>query len=116
MGLLNSAHDFVSLAVFVLCLLAVIHPRVPTGVLGTLGLGVVMIGILYSLDDGHDPMRALDVVIAGIGTIGVCLAWRVIRRPHRGMMRRAEDWQRDAAQTLPPDLRSAIRGGGKGAP
>lgn len=109
----DSLHDYIAVAVAALLLWGVIHPRLPTGVLGTIGMGMMMVGILYSLDTFRDPIVALDIVISGIGVVGVCLAIRVYRRPHRGLMRRVEDWYaRSAApETMPPELRDAIVGG-----
>lgn len=109
----DSWHDAMTWAVIALCFLGVIHPRLPTGVLGTAGLGACIVAMLYSLDWTHDATRALDLMIGGLGLIGVCLAIRVVRRPHRGLLRRVEDWHHEAVKPLEDRHHDAVQGGAK---
>lgn len=81
-------HNLIACVVAGLCLWAIASPRVPTGIFGTLGLGLVAIAALWSMDDNHDPVRALDVVLIGVGFVLGCIALRV-----RRYMRGAQAWQ-----------------------
>ena len=84
-------HDSLAALVVMFSLWAIVSPRVPTGVLGTAGLGLMAVATLWSFDDFADPLAALDLLLGGIATVAAGVAWRVLRhrQPH---MRRADDW------------------------
>jgi hypothetical protein len=84
-------HDLVTLTVAVLLLWALASPRVPTGVLPTIGIGVLLVGTLWSLDDGAPGAVVVDVFLGGLGLIGAGLLRRCYKHPKR-RMRRSTDW------------------------
>ena len=51
------------------CLVAIVSPRLPTGVLGSLGLGAICVAALMSLDRQHDPYGATDLLLIGAGML-----------------------------------------------
>ena len=73
-------HDALSVAVVALCMWAIVSPRVPTGVFGTAGLGIVAVAALWSVDDAYNPFAAIDLLLSGVLFIGAGLAWRLLRR------------------------------------
>jgi hypothetical protein len=74
-------HDALALLAALLCLAAVISPRIPTGIIGSLGLGTISLAALWSLDDWHDPALVLDIALGGVALIGVKIGWRALRKP-----------------------------------
>jgi hypothetical protein len=94
-------HDAVTLSVAALCLWAIVSARVPTGIVITVGLCVILVATLWSLDDWASPQTVLDTVLGGLGLVGAGLVWRCYRRP-RCRMRRSGDWG-----DRPPEGRAA---------
>lgn len=60
-------HDLFAAIVAGACLFAIVSPRIPTGLLGSLGLGVVCVSALWCVDDYYDPIRANDLMLIGLG-------------------------------------------------
>lgn len=109
--MLNSLHDYVTVAVMGLCLLAILSPRVHTGILPTIGLGAIVVAALWSLDDWAPAPTVVDVMLGGIGLIALGVLGRVYRKP-KARMRRSSDW-RDATQPLTRDEQRQVAGGTK---
>lgn len=93
-------HDAIAIAVALLCLSAIIAPSVPTGVIITLGLGIVGGGALYSIDYFADQRLVSQVLLSGQGIV-LCGALVRRWRGHRSALRRIADWDR-WPQTRPP--------------
>lgn len=106
-------HDLITLAVVALCLWAIVDPRVPTGVVPTIGLCVVGVAALWSLDDWAPPQTVVDTMLGGLGLVGGGAAWRVFRRRRKCPMRRSTDW--GCLDELPADELHRVSGG-KGTP
>lgn len=106
-------HDALALLSAALCMWAVVHPRVPTGLLPTLGLGVMFVASMWSLDDWASADGVLDLMTVGVCLVGVGGFWRVLRRPRNNMMRRNTDW--GELETLDEDRQRQVSGG-KGTP
>lgn len=68
------------LFVIVFCLWAVVDPRIPSGILTTVGLLAVMIGCLAALDDSAYILRAFSVRTWGLVLVGWGQFWRVAGR------------------------------------
>lgn len=83
--------NLVTIAVAGVLLWALVSPRVPTGVLPTIGIGVLLVGTIWSLDDWAPGPTVVDVLIGGLGLIGLGLVRRCYKHPKR-RMRRATDW------------------------
>lgn len=95
-------HDALVLGVSGLCLWALISPRLPTGVLGSLGLGTMAGAALWSIDYFAKQEAVADMLLAGIGLLGLHALLRVLRR-RSSHMRRLSDWQPTRwADTAPP--------------
>lgn len=109
--MLNSLHDYVTVAVMGLCMWAIISPKVHTGILPTTGLGAIIVAALWSLDDWAPAPTVVDVMLGGIGLIGVGVLWRAYRKP-KPQMRRSSDWL-GATQPLTPDQQRQVAGGTK---
>lgn len=105
-SMLNSMHDIVSWFVAVCCVVAIVHPRIPTGVLATLGLSSVFVGIVFSTDDAANQALALDIVVGGLLFVFAGLAWRMYASRGCVRMRRLADWS-------PPPI-NARRKAGRG--
>lgn len=104
-------HDLVTLSVAMVCLWAIVSPRVPTGILPTIGLGAIFVAALWSLDDWAPAPTVVDVMLGGIGLIGVGVLWRAYRKP-KPQMRRSSDWL-GATQPLTRDETRQVAGGTK---
>lgn len=76
-------HDALVLGVSGLCLWALISPRLPTGVMGSLGLGAMAGAALWSLDYFAKQESVADMLLAGIGLLGLHALLRVLRRHSR---------------------------------
>jgi hypothetical protein len=103
-------HDFIASGVALLCLWAIISPNVPTGIWGTIGLGLIATAALWSLDDSHNPWGAFEMAIVGVGFVLGGVAWRVWAK---GRAARRLVWQ----ETQPAEIDAAIQRhvqGGKG--
>lgn len=95
-------HTALVLAVFGLCLWAIVSPAVPTGVLGTVGLCLIGAGALLGLDD-YTHYGIVDVLLAGVVCGGLHVAWRVaLSRRWHGHMRRLSDWAPGWDDSWPP--------------
>lgn len=105
-------HDLVTLSVAMVCLWAIVSPRVPTGILPTIGLGAIFVAALWSLDDWAPAPTVVDVMLGGIGLIGVGMVWRCYRKP-RPHMRRSSDWL-GATQPLSREEQRQVVGGSRG--
>ena len=95
-------HDTVTLTVAALCLWAIVSPRVPTGITITIGLCVILVATLWSMDYLATPKMVLDTLLGGLGLVGAGLVWRCYRRP-QSRMRRASDWAASAPQDVDED-------------
>ena len=104
-------HDLVTFSVACLCMWAIVSPRVPTGILPTMGLGAIFVAAAWSLDDWAPAPTVVDVMLGGIGLIGVGVLWRAYRKP-KPQMRRSSDWL-GATQPLTPDQQRQVAGGTK---
>lgn len=98
--MIEALHDYVVLSVALACLYLVVEHRVPTGVLGTAGLAAIIVGLLYSLDDDHNPYIALDVVVGGLGLICLLMTWRLWARWRCPLRRRFDDWDGRGPETV----------------
>lgn len=107
--MLNSLHDVVTAAVACLCLWAIVSPRVHTGILPTIGLGAIFVAAIWSLDDWAPAPTVVDVMLGGIGLVGLGVLWRVYRSP-KSRMRRSSDWL-GATQPLSRDQQRQVAGG-----
>lgn len=107
-------HDLVTLGVAMVCLWAIVSPRVPTGILPTIGLCAIFVAALWSLDDWAPAPTVVDVMIGGIGLIGLGLVWRCYRKPQR-QMRRSSDWlgATQPLRELEPEQHRQVVGGSK---
>jgi len=105
------SHDLATIAVALVCLWAIVSPKVHTGILPTIGLGAIFIAALWSLDDWAPAPTVVDVMLGGIGLIGVGVLWRAYRKP-KPQMRRSSDWL-GATQPLTPDQQRQVAGGTK---
>ncbi|MEY5097290.1 MAG: hypothetical protein RJA36_9 [Pseudomonadota bacterium] len=105
------SHDLATIAVAMVCLWAIVSPKVHTGILPTTGLGAIFIAALWSLDDWAPAPTVVDVMLGGIGLIGLGVVWRVYRKP-RPQMRRSSDWL-DATQPLTQEEQRQVVGGAK---
>lgn len=102
-------HDWMTISFAALCLWAIVSPRVPTGIVPTIGLCIVASAALWSLDDMAPAQTVLDAMIGGLCVVGAGLLWRFYRRP-KHQMRRRTDWG-DLPPVRPEDLhRVAGRG------
>lgn len=109
-------HDLVTMAVAGLIFLGIISPRVHTGLLASCGMGVLFVAALWSLDDWAPGPTVVDTMLGGIGLIALEVAYRVLRKPRAGKLRRATDWtQTRPLRELPPDQQHQVAGG-RGAP
>lgn len=106
-----AAHDWLALLAALLCVLAVVSPRVPTGILGSLGLGAIALAALWSLDDWHDPAMALNIVLGGVSALGLKVGWRVLRKPAPHLRRRGDIYGEPTE--LPPTALHQVGGGRK---
>lgn len=104
-------HDLVTFSVACLCMWAIVSPRVPTGILPTIGLGAIFVAAAWSLDDWAPAPAVVDVMLGGIGLIGVGVLWRCYRKP-KPQMRRSSDWL-GATQPLTRDEQRQVAGGAK---
>ena len=109
--MLNSLHDYVTVAVIALCLWAIVSPKVHTGIFPTAGLGTICVAAFWSLDDWAPAPTVVDVMLGGIGLIGVGVLWRAYRKP-KPQMRRSSDWL-GATQPLTRDETRQVAGGMK---
>jgi len=107
-------HDLVTLSVAMVCLWAIVSPRVPTGILPTIGLGAIFVAALWSLDDWAPAPTVVDVMLGGIGLIGAGMVWRCYRKP-RPHMRRSSDWlgATQPLTRLDPEQQRHVAGGSK---
>jgi hypothetical protein len=99
-------HDLLMYFTLALLLWAIVSPTVPTGAVGTVGLGIIACGIFIAIDDParqHDAMSLMCLGLLVAGSMVVYRAWR-----GRGRMRRLTDWRPDWQHTQPQDR----RGGG----
>jgi len=60
-----------------LCLWAIVSPKVPTGIVCTLGLGIIGIGGIWATDDSSLAYRNLEIIMIGMVIIGVAFFLRV---------------------------------------
>lgn len=104
-------HDLVTFSVACLCMWAIVSPRVPTGILPTMGLGAIFVAAAWSLDDWAPAPTVVDVMLGGIGLIGVGVLWRAYRKP-KPQMRRSSDWL-GATQPLTREEQRQVVGGSK---
>ena len=104
-------HDLVTFSVACLCMWAIVSPRVPTGILPTMGLGAIFVAAAWSLDDWAPAPTVVDVMLGGIGLIGVGVLWRAYRKP-KPQMRRSSAWL-GATQPLTRDETRQVAGGMK---
>lgn len=104
-------HDLVTSLVASLCMWAIVSPKVHTGILPTMGLGAIFVAALWSLDDWAPAPTVVDVMLGGIGLIGLGVLWRAYRKP-RPQMRRSSDWL-GATQPLTRDEQRQVAGGTK---
>lgn len=74
-------HELFAIAVALLCLWALVAPNLPTGIFGTLGLGVLSASALMSMDAGANPYYVLDAMLIGLALVGVTVLYRTIRHP-----------------------------------
>lgn len=94
-------HDLLSIIVVMMCLWAIVSPRVPTGIVATVGLCVIAVAALWSLDDWAPWDAVATTLLLGNAIAGVAGLWRCTRKP-TCMMRRASDWQATAADEERP--------------
>jgi hypothetical protein len=81
-----------ALAVFCVCVWAVVSPAIHSCIAGTLGLSLVGGAALLSLDYYGQPV--VQMMMAGVMLCGVQVMWRVWRaRRWHVPRRRAEDWR-----------------------
>lgn len=109
--MLNSLHDFVTTGVAILVLWTIVSPKVHTGILPTAGLGAIFVAAIWSLDDWAPAPTVVDVMLGGIGLIGLGVLWRAYRKP-KPQMRRSSDWL-GATQPLNPEQQRQVAGGTK---
>ena len=109
------AHDLLTLTVAAMCMAAILSPRVPTGIVPTIGLAVVAGAALWSLDDFAPPDKVADMLFVGLSIAGAAGLWRCHRRPKR-LMRRASDWQGAQPRPLTPDEQRQAAGGTRQEP
>lgn len=83
--------DLIASLATLLCLWAIISPRVPTGIVGTLSLCGIAVGCLWSIDNAHDPRDALNLVLVGGSVLALFIARKGLRARHV-WMRRRDDW------------------------
>lgn len=102
-------HDYLAILVAAVCLWAIISPRIHTGIVCTVGLALVSVAAIWSIDDYTDPYRALDIAWLGVGAIGVMVVWRTFYRPARHQLRRSTDWS--DLDTIPASEHINIAGG-----
>ena len=69
-------HDVVTFCVAMLCVWAAISPKVPTGIFGALGLGVLAATALISMDDSANPYMVTDALLGGLGLVGMTAFYR----------------------------------------
>ena len=93
-------HDALTFAVAMLCVVAIVSPRVPTGILGSCGLAMLAVCGLWSMDDQSNPFQVVDGVFVGLALVGTSALWRARRKRGRPM-RRATDWQQTSAGETP---------------
>jgi len=87
------AHDVVTMSVALMCLWGIASPRIPTGTIGTAGLGTIAVAALWSLDASVNSGSAIDVVFGGMGLVCFHVLLRVFLRPRPFTpMRRTTDW------------------------
>jgi hypothetical protein len=77
-------HDFMTFVVAMLCVWAAISPKVPTGIFGALGLGVLATSALISMDDSANPYLVTDAMLGGLGLVGMTVFYRVRHRKPAG--------------------------------
>ena len=87
-------HDAVSWSVFLLCLVLIVSPNVPTGIVPTIGLAVIGGAALWSMDDWAPAATVLDALLGGVGLTAGAVLWRSHRRgrDRQAMNRRRSDW------------------------
>lgn len=83
--------DLIASIATLLCLWAIVSPRVPTGIVGTLSLCGIAVGCLWSIDNAHDPRDALDLVLVCGSVLALFIARKGLRT-RRNLMRRRDDW------------------------
>lgn len=107
-------HDTLTFAVAMLCLAAIVSPRIPTGIAGSTGLALLAIAGLWSMDDHSNPFQVVDLVFVGLGLVCISVLWRT-RRKRGQPLRRRTDWECSRAPPLELDSRSHRHvAGGKG--
>jgi membrane protein implicated in regulation of membrane protease activity len=93
-------HELLVYAVTAMCLWAIVHPAIPTCILGTAGLCCVGVGALLTLDYRMQP--AVDVVLFGV-LLGVLqIIWRTFKSQRNRQRRRMTDWAPEWQATEPP--------------
>ena len=86
-------HDTITFCVFLGALALIVSPRVPTGVVPTLGIAVIGGAALWSMDDWAAPRDVLDAMLGGVAVTTVGILWRAHRVRNRKVRnRRADDW------------------------
>lgn len=83
--------DLIAMLATLLCLWAIVSPRVPTGIVGTLSLCGIAVGCLWSIDNTHDPRDALNLVLVGGSVLALFIARKGLRT-RAVWMRRRDDW------------------------
>jgi hypothetical protein len=86
-GRLTMLHDLLGLAVALFCVAAIISPRVPTGIVGSLALGCLAFAALWSMDDGADFGLVVDVMLIAAGMLAAQVAWLLF------LQHRKPSWQ-----------------------
>jgi hypothetical protein len=74
-GRLKMLHDLFGLFIALLCIAAIISPRVPTGVIGSISLGGVAIAALWSMDDAADLGLIADILLICAGMLAAQVSW-----------------------------------------
>lgn len=96
--------DTIAILLAGLCLWAILSPRVPTGAILTVGLGVTVAACLAALDDRSDIRRILALAALGDILIVVGLLWRSY-----GKRRRCTD----VGRVLTDEEKVKVAGGSK---
>jgi hypothetical protein len=86
-------HTALALAVFSICMWAIVSPALHTCIAGTLGLMLIGTAALLSMDYYSQPV--VQTMMAGVVFCGVQVIWRVWRVRGSAPRRRATDWADD---------------------
>lgn len=93
--------DALAYTVIVLCVWAILSPRVPTCIGGSAGLGAIGIAAMLTLDDYSQP-HVITLMLAGTAAIGLQVLWMAYRHKSQPHLRRLSDWAPPARADDPP--------------